>query len=143
MKYMILMKANADSEAGVMPSSELLTQMGAYNEELLAAGVLVGGEGLAPTAMGTRVKFGAGAAPEATDGPFPLTPDLLAGFWNFEVASKEEAVAWVKKIPNPEGRAYEVEIRKIFGTEDFDQDHPAIQREHEMRAELEARNQGR
>lgn len=143
MRFMILIKANADSEAGKMPSDELLTEMGQYNEALLKAGVLVGGEGLAPSSQGARVRFAPGAEPVVTDGPFAETEQLLAGFWIFEVNSKDEAVAWVKRIPNPDNRAYEVEIRKVFGTEDFPQEHPAIQREHEMREELEAQNQAR
>jgi hypothetical protein len=140
MKYMILMKASKDSEAGVMPSNEQLTQMGQYNEELMKAGILVGGEGLAPSAMGARVKFVPGGQPVVTDGPFAETKELLAGFWIFEVKSREEAIDWVKRIPNITNEEYEVEIRKIFGTEDFPQDHPAIQREYEMREELEAKN---
>lgn len=144
MKFMILMKANKDSEAGKMPTDEQLSQMGAFNEELMKAGILVGGEGLAPSAMGARVQFVPGGEPVVQDGPFAETKELLAGFWIFEVASKEEAVSWVKRIPNITNEAYHVEIRKIFGTEDFaQQDHPAIQREYEMREELEAKNAAR
>jgi hypothetical protein len=142
MRFMVLMKANADSEAGKMPSSELLTAMGKFNEELMASGVLVGGEGLAPSSQGARVKFAPGAKPVAYDGPFAETKELLAGFWMLNVKSKQEAIDWVSRIPNPDNLEYEVEIRKVFETADFDQEHPAIQREHEMRAELEAKNAG-
>ena len=143
MKFMVLIKANADSEAGVMPSDQLLTEMGKFNEELVAAGVMIGGDGLAPSAMGARVRFEPGKEPVAYDGPFAETKELLAGYWILDVKSKEEAIAWVKRIPNPDGRAYEVEIRKIFGTEDFPQDHPAIQKEYELRDEVEAQNKAR
>lgn len=144
MKFMVLIKANKDTEAGVMPSDEQLAQMGQYNEELLKAGILVGGDGLAPSSQGARVKFVPGAQPIVTDGPFAETKELLAGYWIFEVKSKQEAIEWVKRIPNLTNEEYEVEVRRIFGTEDFpQQDHPAIQREYEMREELEAKNKAR
>ena len=142
MKYMILIKANADSEAGVMPSDQLLTEMGKFNEELVAAGIMLAGEGLAPSSYGARVTLGKGA-PTVVDGPFTETKELLAGFWILDVKSKEEAIAWVKRIPNPDGTDTEIEIRKIFGTEDFDQSHPAIQDEYKLRELVERLNEAR
>lgn len=143
MKFMVLIKANNDSEAGKMPSDTLLTEMGQFNEALLKAGVLLSGEGLAPSSQGARVKFAPGAEPVVTDGPFAGVEELLAGFWILEVKSKDEAIAWVKRIPNPDNQAYEIEVRKVFGTEDFPQELPAIQREYELREELEAQNKAR
>jgi hypothetical protein len=144
MKFMVLIKANKDSEAGKMPSDQQLAEMGQFNEELMKAGVLVGGEGLAPSSQGARVKFVPGGKPIVTEGPFAETKELLAGFWILEVKSKDEAVEWVKRIPNINNEEYEVEVRKVFGTEDFpQQEHPAIQREYEMREELEAKNKAR
>ena len=141
MKVMVLIKANADSEAEQMPSSELRTAMGAYNEELMKAGIMLGGDGLKSSAKGARVHFGVDGSRTVQDGPFAETKELLAGYWIWEVKSLEEAIEWVKKIPNHGATENShVEIRPIFGTEDFDQEHPAIQREHEMRAELEAKN---
>ena len=119
MRFMILIKATADSEAGVMPSAELLADMGRYNEELVKAGVLLAGEGLHPSAKGARVKF-SGATRTVIDGPFAETKELIAGFWLIQVKSKEEAIEWVKRIPNPMGEESEVEIRQVFSEEDFD-----------------------
>jgi hypothetical protein len=119
MRFMILVKANEDSEAGVMPSEELLTEMGRYNEELVKAGVLLAGEGLHPSSRGTRVRF-SGSERTVIDGPFSETKELLAGFWLIQVKSKEEAIEWVKRIPNPmPGTETEVEIRQVFEAEDF------------------------
>jgi hypothetical protein len=115
---MILLKANKDTEAGVMPSTELLAAMGKYNEELVKAGVLLAGEGLHPSSKGARVKFSGGKR-TVIDGPFAETKELIAGFWIFQVKSKEEAIEWVKRCPNPlEGEA-EIEIRQVFEAEDF------------------------
>ena len=143
MRFMILIKANADSEAGKMPSDTLLTEMGQFNESLMKAGVMIAGEGLAPSSQGARVKFAPGAKPVVKDGPFAETKELIAGFWIIEVKSKDEAIEWASRIPNPDDQEFEVEVRKVFGTEDFPQEHPAIQREYEMRDELEAQNQAR
>ena len=142
MKYMILIKANADSEAGVMPSDQLLTEMGKFNEELIAAGVMLAAEGLAPSSQGARVKLGKGA-PTVVDGPFAETKELLAGFWILDVKSKEEAIEWVKRIPNPDGTETEIEIRKIPSMEDFLQDHPATEDESRLRDLVERQQQAR
>jgi hypothetical protein len=119
MRFMILVKANKDSEAGVLPSEELLVEMGKYNEELVKAGVMLAGEGLHPSSKGARVRF-SGDQRTVIDGPFPETKELVAGFWIFQVGSKEEAIEWVKRAPNPmPGTEPEIEIRQIFEEEDF------------------------
>jgi hypothetical protein len=118
MRFMILVKANKDTEAGVLPSTELLTEMGKYNEELVKAGVLLAGEGLQPSSKGARVKF-SGAKRTVIDGPFAEVKELIAGFWLIDVKSKEEAIEWVKRIPNPTGEESEIEIRQVFEAEDF------------------------
>ena len=119
MRFMILVKANKDSEAGVMPSEELLTEMGKYNEELAKAGVLLAGEGLHPSSKGARVRF-SGEKRTVIDGPFAETKELIAGYWLFQVKSKEEAMEWVKRAPNPmPGTESEIEIRQVFEAEDF------------------------
>lgn len=119
MRFMLLVKATDESEAGVMPSAELLRAMGKYNEELVKAGVLLAGEGLHPTSKGARVRFD-GAKRTVVEGPFPDAKDLVAGFWLIEVKSKEEAIEWVKRVPfgagDPES---EIEIRQVFEAEDF------------------------
>jgi hypothetical protein len=117
MRFMIIVKASKDSEAGKLPSTELLTAMGKYNEELAKAGVMVAGEGLHPTSKGARVTF-AGTNRTVQEGPFPLA-GLIAGFWIFEVKSKEEAIEWVKRAPNPFEGGGEIEIRQLFAAEDF------------------------
>jgi hypothetical protein len=120
MRFMIVVKANRDSEAGVMPSQELLTAMGKYNEELVKAGVLLAGEGLHPSSKGARVKF-SGNRVTVVDGPFAETKELIAGFWLWQVKSKEEAIEWVKRCPNPAGAEAEaeIEIRQVFEPDDF------------------------
>jgi hypothetical protein len=118
MRFMILIKANEDSEAGVMPSQELLDQMNKYNQELVAAGVMLAGEGLQPSSKGARVKF-SGDKRTVVDGPFTEAKELIAGFWLIQVKSKDEAVEWTKRIPNPDGGESEVEIRQVFEPEDF------------------------
>ena len=115
MRFMILVKANRESEAGVMPSTEELAEMGRFNEELVKAGVMLAGEGLHPSSRGKRVRFD-GSKRRVIDGPFSETKELLAGFWLIQVKSPEEAVEWVKRIPFREG---EVEIRQVFESEDF------------------------
>ena len=118
MRFMVIIKANSDSEAGAMPSERLLTEMGKYNEELVKAGVLLAGEGLHPSSRGARVRF-SGAKRTVIDGPFQETKELIAGFWLIQVKSKEEAIEWVKRIPNPDDEESEVEIRQVFEAEDF------------------------
>ena len=118
MRFMILIKATKDSEAGVMPSEQLLTEMGNFNEELVKAGVMLAGEGLHPTSKGARVKFSGGRR-TVIDGPFAETKELIAGYWVWRCKSKEEAIEWVKRCPNPYNGDGEVEIRQLFEAEDF------------------------
>ncbi|HKV09627.1 MAG TPA: YciI family protein [Thermoanaerobaculia bacterium] len=116
MRFMVLVKANEESEAGVLPSEEMLTAMGKYNEELVKAGVMLAGEGLHPSSKGVRVRF-SGNERTVTDGPFPETKELLAGFWILQANSREEVIEWIKKAPMDGGT--ELEIRQIFEAEDF------------------------
>ena len=132
MRFMILVKATKNSEAGVMPSEKLLREMGKYNEELAQAGVLLAGEGLQPSSKGARVRF-SGDKRTVIDGPFAETKELIAGFWLWQVRSKEEAIEWVKRIPNPTGVEGEVEIRQIFEAEDFGAEFTPELREQEER----------
>jgi hypothetical protein len=119
MRFMVIVKADKNSEAGQLPSTELLAEMGKYNEELVKAGVMLAGEGLHPSSKGARVKF-SGSKRTAIDGPFAETKELVAGFWLIQVKSKEEAIEWVKRIPNPmPGTEAEIEIRQVFEADDF------------------------
>jgi hypothetical protein len=118
MRFMLLVKATDETEAGVMPSAELLRAMGKYNEELVKAGVLLAGEGFHPSSKGARVTF-RGAKRTVTDGPFPNATDLVSGFWLIDVKSKEEAIEWVKRVPFDAHGPAEIEIRQVFETEDF------------------------
>ena len=118
MRVMVLIKANEDSEAGKMPSEQVLTQMMGFNEELVKAGIMLAGDGLHPSSKGVRVAF-AGTERKVIDGPFAETKELLAGYWVWQVKSLDEAVEWVKRIPNPEGEHSEVEIRPVFEPDDF------------------------
>jgi hypothetical protein len=119
MRFMIIVKATKDSEAGKMPSQELLAAMGKYNEDLVNAGIMLSGEGLHPSSKGARVRF-SGDQRTVVDGPFPETKDLVAGFWLWRVRSKEEAIEWVKRCPNPmPGTEAEIEIRQVFEADDF------------------------
>lgn len=118
MRFMILIKATKDSEAGVMPSKRLLTEMGRFNEALVNAGVLLAGEGLHPSSKGARVQF-SGNTRTVLDGPFAETKELIAGYWLWQVTSKEEAIEWVKRCPNPMPGESEIEIRQVFEAEDF------------------------
>jgi hypothetical protein len=118
MRFMILIKANRDSEAGVMPSEKLLAEMGRFNEQLVKAGVMQAGEGLHPSSKGARVRFD-GARRTVIDGPFAETKELIAGFWVWQCKSLAEAVEWVKRCPNPTGEKSEIEIRQIFDATDF------------------------
>jgi hypothetical protein len=118
MRVMVMVKATADSEAGAMPSEELLTAMGAFNEELVKAGVMLAGEGLHPSAKGKRVRF-SGRQRTVIDGPFAETKELVAGFWLWQVKSMEEAIEWVRRCPNPMPTESEIEIRPVFEADDF------------------------
>ncbi|MCU1761437.1 YciI family protein [Pseudomonas sp. 14P_8.1_Bac3] len=134
MRFMIIIKASADSEAGVMPSEELLTAMGNYNEELAKAGILLAGEGLHPSSKGARVRF-SGDKRSVIDGPFAETKELIAGFWLWQVKSKDEAIDWVKRCPNPmPGTESEIEIRQVFELDDFGAELTPELREQEERA---------
>jgi hypothetical protein len=138
---MVLVKANADSEAGVMPNEQELTDMSNYNEELAKAGVMLGGEGLHPSSKGVRVVF-SGDRRTVVDGPFTEAKELIAGFWLWQVRSMEEAIEWVKRCPNPTGVESEIEIRQVFDSEDFgDAMTPAL-REQEERIRAEAARKG-
>ena len=138
MRFMVMVKANKDSEAGVMPSQELLAEMGKYNEELVKAGVLLAGEGLQPSSKGARVRF-SGRNRSVIDGPFTEAKELIAGFWLWQVKSKEEAIEWVKRCPNPTGVEAELEIRRLFEADDFGAEFtPELrEREERLRAQLE------
>jgi hypothetical protein len=140
MRFMLIVKADANSEAGVMPSQELLTQMGKYNEELVKAGVMLAGEGLHPSSKGARVRF-SGSNRTVVDGPFPETKELIAGFWLIQVKSREEAIEWVKRCPNPMEGESEIEIRQVFEAEDFGAELTPELREQEerLRAEVAGR----
>jgi hypothetical protein len=141
MKFMVIVKASAASEAGIMPSEKLFTDMGNFNEELVKAGVMLAGEGLMPSSKGARIRFN-GNQRTVIDGPFTETKELVAGFWLIEVGSKEEAIEWFKRCPNPhEGVESEIEIRQIFGPDDFGTDLPADVRAQEdrLREQMAAR----
>ena len=140
MKFMILIKATTDSEAGVMPSEQLLTEMGKFNEELVKAGVMLAGEGFHPSSKGARVRF-SGAKRTVIDGPFAETKELIAGFWLWQVKSKEEAIEWVKRCPNPLDGEAEIEIRQVFEAEDFGAEFtPELRaQEDRLRAQMEGK----
>ena len=138
MRFMVIVKADKDSEAGVMPSTELLAEMGKYNEELVKAGVLLAGEGLQPSSKGARVKF-SGSKRIVKDGPFAETKELIAGFWLIQVKSKEEAIEWVKRAPNPmPGTEPEIEIRQVFEADDFGEALTPELREQEEKLRAQA-----
>ena len=140
MRFMIMVKATKDSEAGVMPDEKLLTDMGKFNEELVKAGVMLAGEGLHPSSKGARVRF-SGAKRSVIDGPFAETKELVAGFWIWQVKSKEEAIEWVRRCPNPHAGESEIEIRQVFEAEDFGAEFTPEARELEerMRAKMAAK----
>ena len=135
---MVIVKANKDSEAGIMPSEQLLTEMGNYNEELVKAGIMLAGEGLHPSSKGARVRFN-GTSRTVVDGPFAETKELIAGFWIWRVKSREEAIEWVKRCPNPMEGESEIEIRQVFETEDFgDELTPELREQGErLRAQID------
>jgi hypothetical protein len=130
MRFMVIVKASKDTEAGVMPSTELLTAMGKFNEEMVKAGVMLAGEGLHPTSKGARIKY-AGKAPSVSHGPFAVTSDLIAGFWLIQVKSRDEAIEWMKRAPFDGGD--EIEIRQVFEAEDFGEALTPELREQEER----------
>jgi hypothetical protein len=142
MRFMVMVKANDDSEAGVMPSEQLLAEMGKYNEELVKAGVMLAGEGLQPSSKGARVKFD-GDKRTVIDGPFTEAKELIAGFWLIQVKSKEEAIEWVKRCPNPMEGESEIEIRQVFESEDFgDEFTPELrEKEERLRAQIDSQKQ--
>src|SRR5438270_12128440 len=138
MRFMIIVKASKDSEAGKMPSEELLAAMGKYNEELVKAGIMLAGEGLHPSSKGARVRF-AGDRRIVTDGPFTETKELIAGFWLWQVKAKEEAIDWVKRCRNPmPGTEAEIEIRQVFEAEDFGAEFTPELRKQEERVRAQA-----
>jgi hypothetical protein len=135
MRFMVIVKATEDSEAGVMPSEEILTEMGKFNEELAKAGVLLAGEGLQPSSKGARVKF-SGNQRTVTDGPFAETKELIAGFWLWQVKSLDEAIVWIKRAPLVDG---EIEIRQVFEADDFGAEFTSELRvqEERLRAQIQ------
>ncbi len=137
MRFMVIVKADKNSEAGILPDEKLLAAMGKYNEELVKAGVMLAGEGLHPSSKGVRVKF-SGTKRTVVDGPFAETKELIAGFWLFQVKSKEEAIEWVKRCPNPMIGDSEIEIRQVFEAADFGEAFtPELQAaEERLRAEV-------
>jgi hypothetical protein len=137
MRFMVIVKASKDSEAGVLPSQELLSAMGKFNEELVKAGVLLAAEGLHASSKGKRVRYG-GTSRTVIDGPFTETKELLAGFWLWRCKSMDEAVEWVKRCPNPHNEAGEIEIRQVFEPEDFGAALTPDLREQEERLRREA-----
>ena len=140
MKFMILVKATPESEAGGLPDPQLLADMGKFNEELVKAGIMLAGEGLQPSSKGARVRF-SGKDRTVIDGPFAETKELIAGFWMWQVRSKEEAIEWVKRCPNPFNSESEIEIRQVFEAEDFASvmTDEVREREERLRAELAKR----
>jgi len=143
MRFMVMVKATADSEASVMPSEELLAAMGKYNEELVKAGVMLAGEGLQPSAKGARVRF-SGTNRSVIDGPFAETKELVAGFWLIQVKSLDEAIEWVKRCPNPMNEESEIEIRQVFEAEDFgEQLTPELREQEERQRAQMADREGR
>ena len=140
MRFMVMVKANAESEAGEMPSEQLLTEMGKYNEELVNAGIMLGGEGLHPSSKGARVKF-SGKNRTVIDGPFAETKELVAGYWLWQVKDIDEAIEWVKRCPNPMEGESEIEIRQVFEMEDFGAEFTPELQEQEARLREKAAKQ--
>jgi hypothetical protein len=140
MRVLVIVKATKESEAGVMPSEQLLTEMGQFNEELVKAGVMQAGEGLHPSSKGVRVRF-SGKSRSVVNGPFSATSELVAGFWIWKVKSMDDAIEWAKRCPNPSGESGELEIRPIFEAEDFGAElTPELrQQEERLRAEMAAK----
>jgi hypothetical protein len=135
MRFMVIVKATKDSEAGVMPEEKLLAEMGQYNDELIKAGIMLAGEGLQPSSKGARVRF-SGSKRTVIDGPFAETKELIAGFWLWQVKSKEEAIEWVKRCPNPMPGESEIEIRQVFEADDFGAEYtPELRAQEERQRE--------
>jgi hypothetical protein len=140
MRFMVLIKADQRSEAGEMPDEALLTAMGEYNEQLARAGILLAGEGLHPSSKGARVRF-SGSRRTVIDGPFAEAGELIAGFWLWQVRSKEEAIEWIKRCPNPTGVDTEIELRQVFELEDFGELTPELRSQEErLRADITTRH---
>src|SRR5437588_8180859 len=140
MRFMVIVKASRESEAGILPDAKLLTEMGKYNEELVKAGIMLAGEGLQASSKGARVKF-SGDKRTVVDGPFAETKELIAGFWIWKVKSKEEAIEWVKKCPNPMEGESEIEIRQVFEAQDFGKElTPELKAQHQRQRDQSARN---
>ena len=140
MRFMVLVKASKESEAGVLPDEKILTAMGKFNEELVKAGVMLAGEGLHPSSKGARIMFHGGGKRTVTDGPFTETKELIAGFWLIQVKSKEEAIEWASRCPDPlgPGETAQIEIRQVFEASDFPAElQEAAGNEPKMRAQLE------
>src|SRR6266542_6060042 len=137
MRVMVMVKANKDSEAGVMPREQLLTEMGKYNEDLVKAGIMLAGEGLHPSSKGARIRF-SGNQRSVIDGPFTEAKELIAGYWLWQVKSLEEAIEWAKRCPNPTGAESELEIRPVFEAEDFGAEFTPELREQEERIRQQA-----
>ena len=142
MRFMVIVKATKGSEAGEMPSTELLTAMGKYNEELVKAGIMLGGDGLHPSSKGARVRF-SGSKRTLIDGPFAETKELIAGYWIWQVRSLDEAIEWVKRCPNPMDGESEIEIRQVFEAEDFGEAFTPELREQEERIRAEVDKHGK
>ena len=143
MRFMVIVKANKDTEAGVMPSEELLAAMGKFNEEMVNAGIMLAGEGLAPSSKGARIRFTADGKRTVIDGPFAETKELIAGFWLLQVKSMEECIEWVKRCPTPmgPGEEAEIEIRQVFEAEDFGAEFTPELREQEERLRTQIEKQ--
>ncbi|MFI5608293.1 YciI family protein [Amycolatopsis sp. NPDC051903] len=141
MRFMVIMKASEESESGQLPSTEMLAEMGKFNEELVKAGVMLAGEGLTSSADGARVRFSGKSEPTVVDGPFAESKELVAGFWILQVRSKEEVIEWVKRVPNTDGAHHEIEIRRIAEAEDFgDNLTPELREAEEKLREQAAKN---
>jgi hypothetical protein len=142
MRFMVIVKADKDSEAGVMPSEQLLTEMGKFNEELVKAGVMQAGEGLHPSSKGARVHF-SGSKRTVIDGPFAEAKELIAGFWIWQLNSMEEAIEWAKRCPNPMNGESELEIRQVFEADDFGAEYTPELREQDerLRTQMDSRQQ--
>ena len=139
MRFMVIVKSNEDSEAGQGPSAELLEQMGKFNEEMVKAGILLAGEGLTPSSQGARVVFSGSEEPKVVDGPFAETKELVGGFWILQCRDREECIEWIKRMPNPDGQAGEVEIRRVAEAADFENMTPEVA---EMEGRLRAQSAG-
>ena len=137
MRFMLMVKANEDTEAGVMPTEEELAEMGAFNEQLVQAGILLAGDGLHPSSRGARVYF-SGDQRTVVDGPFTEVKELIAGYWIIEVKSLDEAIEWVKRVPNPTGEESQIEIRQVAEAEDFDMSPELLEQSRRLREQTAA-----